>query len=267
MTVAGIRRRRNTRIVPDGDQGLNYGNPAEGFVSPYFQAVMLDAPAAYYRCDETGAGPLKDSANPGVASHNATPNVTIVPGTSLLASDADAGITLDRNTGFTIAQTSFPIAQATMTIEFWVKASSLTGPAYCCSSNDGSSGWTVSYTNATGAWSVKPWPGAAYDFASGVAVGVAQHAVFVLTATPDCTYYRNGAFVQKLSGGGSMVGTAVGLAIGNATSGPQAIIDEVAIYTTALTYAQIRAHYDASLYGRDGTADARVVHRAWAGRS
>lgn len=267
MTVAGRRLRRNRRRVSDGDFGLNYNNPAETPVSPYFQAVMLDAPAAYYRLNETGTNPFIDSANPGVASHNAVPNVTIVPGASLLAADTDPGITLDRNTGFTIAQTSFPFAQATMTIEFWIKVSSLTGPAYCCSSNDATHGWTVNYTNATGAWSVKPWPGAAYDFASGVAVGVAQHAVFVLTAANACTYYRNGAFVQTISGGAAMVATTIGLAIGNATSGPQAIIDELAIYPTALTYAQIRAHYDASLYGRYGSTDPRVVHRSWAGRS
>jgi hypothetical protein len=212
----------------------------------YSSEVMLDAPDVYFRLSETGSGPLVDV----IGANNATPNTTIVTGASLLSSDGDAGITLARNSGFKIATTTYPIAQVPMSIEFWIKPSNLTGPAYCFTSNDGSHGWTVSYTNATGAWGLQEWGGSGFNFSGAVVSGVRQHVVFVLSSSNNCSLYLNGAFSQTITGGAAMVATTVALAIGNPTSGPAAVIDEFAIYKSELPGYRVAAHYQAGVAGQ-----------------
>lgn len=276
MTVAGLRRRRNTRIVPDGDLGLNYDNPDETPLSPYFQAVMADGPDVYYRLDETGSGPFVDIKN----AHNLTPNTTIVTASSLLTADPDAAATFDYSSGLASADIAYDLTQTTTTIEYWVKPISLTAggaqlynQAIGCVTATGTRGWNTGY-RTNGVWSFTLAGVATYEFTTATpiaTVGVTNHVVVVLVGTA-ASLYIDGAFKQTITIGAMLTGTGPGVHISGYTGlganyQIRATIDELAIYKSALTYAQIRAHYDASLYGRYGAAAERVVRRAWAGRS
>lgn len=272
MTVAGLRRRRNTRIVPDGDLGFNYNNPAEGFVSPYFQAVMQDAPDVYFRLDETGSGPFVDIAN----GHNATPNGTIVTQASLLSLDPDASAKFDWGAGtLQHAATTYNLSQRPLTVEAWVNPGALDGQgqgSQIIVSCGPTGGWAVEIQDADGTYTLTYETVAFYNFTSSVkaAVGVTHHIVFVLQTGNTIDFYLNGSFQQTIATAALAATTnklCIGRKDGFANGFPRSTIDEVAIYKSALTYERIRAHYDASLYGRYGAADSRVVHRAWSGRS
>lgn len=94
--------------------------------TPYRDAVLADAPAIYYRCNETSGTTVTDIGSAGL---NATivgsaPDANLITSAGLLTSESDAGFLLPA-TGVTSIQrlnaAGMPATNANWTIEFIIK--------------------------------------------------------------------------------------------------------------------------------------------------
>lgn len=220
-------------------------------MSAYSAAVLADTPDCYYRLDETGSGPFVDQ----VAANNLTPNATIVSVSGLIVTDAASPATqLDHAGSFFKANSTHTVSQRPLTVEFWVTPQSLTGfggtasvIASCAAIGNG---WQTKYLITTGRWRFTTTGVADYDFTTAPAaqIGVKQHVVFVFKVDNSVDLYIDGAFQQNVTGPATINATTGFLALGDFGGGqyPQAIIDELAVYTAALSAGRIAAHYAAA---------------------
>lgn len=283
MTSAGFRPRRNRRGGrPSFGFGLDYANPPVGLPIPasttYSAAVLADSPTVYYRLSET-SGLFVDVAN----GHHATPNGAIVTATGLIPSDSNAAAKFDWFSGtLKHADAGLTISQIPMTIECWINISSLaqdpaaTGyfasPA-AANALMSSGGWGLGHHSSTSGS-----PGVLYWVHNGVgdfnmnytfAINTTYHLVIVVT-TGHITAYVNGTWVDDIGVADMNTGAIGTLALANFAPFDSTMprpslnaMDEVAIYTTALSAARIVAHFDAANPPRRNTSQ---VHRTWAGR-
>lgn len=216
------------------------------FTGRSFSAAMLaSAPDWYARLDETGSGPFVDV----IAGRNATPSGTIVPDTSLLASDPDPSARFNPAGTLNKATTAYVVNGQPMTVAFLVKPASLTGSSGGASvvmsalPAAGTSGWDVAYIDTTGVWRLLLGNVAFYNFtaATKAQIGVLQHIAVVLTTT-TVELFVNGVSQGTLATG-TMLGPGGTLVIGGSNVGtggrPNATIDEPALWRRAVTSSEI----------------------------
>lgn len=223
-------------------------------MSAYSAAVLADSPYVYYRLNETSGTALTDSSG---NARGATLTSSLPPGStaSLLAADADPCITFDYNavlgplradgaagSGYTTAP---------LTCEFWIKPVDLTTSGGVCmpvSCNvGGTNGWVTYYAPSTGVWHWLIQNINDYAFTAAAVAGVTQHMVFVASTVPDVSLYVNGAFSQTIATGNIVSGGDIIIGNQNSLGHPiKAAVDEVALYSTALSPTRIAAHYAAA---------------------
>lgn len=217
----------------------------------YTSEVLADSPDVYFRLDDTGAGPFVDV----IAAHNATSSGTIINGSSLIPTDADASTVFDPTTTCNKAVTTYTVSQRPLTVEFWITPANLTGSAAAGASVavqcGMTGGWSIEYLDTTGIWRMTYQGVAFYPFtlSTPAAIGTRQHVVIVLNSANTVDLYINGVFQQTLATG-ALGATANKLTIaGQQTVAParaKATIDEVAVYKSALSASRILAHYTAA---------------------
>lgn len=233
-------------------------------MSAYSAAVIANSPDVYFRMDET-SGNFIDIAN----GHNATPDATIVTAASLLPADSDAAAKLTWRSGLKQAVTSYSVAQIPMTIECWVNAASFdqdpaatgyfatTAAANMLLGNSGGGGWGIGHrNNNTGGT-----PGQLYwvhngqgDFSVSytLVINTTYHIV-VRVNTNLVEFYINGVFATSFAPADMILPATGPLVLNNddaTTTNPRCdlnALDEVAIYKSSLSAADILAHYNAAV--------------------
>lgn len=233
-------------------------------MSAYSAAVLADSPAAYYRLNET-SGNFVDVA----AAHNATPSGTIVPASSLIPSDPANGAAKFSWSSGTLKQadtSGFNFCQVPMTIEFWVNIASLsvnpaatgffsTVPASLILGSGNADGFCVGYkTDGNLYWAFNGVAGIPLDYT--FTVGVTYHVVIIATvaAASALTIYINAVLPHVAYAINNPIAATTSLCLGSRLVGvntePSAALnalDEVALYTSALSAARIAAHYQAGV--------------------
>lgn len=216
--------------------------------SAYAAAVLADSPVAYWRCGQA-SGDLADSSGNGrTMSPVGTPTYAV---TGLLAGDPDAAINCDTDGDyFELADTVISRYTSAWTVEAIVKPSGsfLEGAIVTTDFIGGQIAWSIR-TDSTakvqaafynGAWRTAE---STFDLSSGT--------IYHLAATWDGTdlkLYIDGTLDATTTPGSSVSSpTSTAVYIGRRANSDAirhfpGVIDEVAIYDTALSSTRIAAH-------------------------
>ncbi|HVH46512.1 MAG TPA: LamG domain-containing protein [Labilithrix sp.] len=240
------------------------GDTDETPPSAYREAVMADAPIAYWRLGETSGTTAKDEvgAHPGSYRGNLQLGQ---PGA--LSNDADPAVHFGGTTGYVELGDVFDLDGTPLTIEAWVQSDAFTGP-----SNGYTEHYVLSKVGAGGGgggyqvYVVPPQiidggsflPRLAMDSHTGAAfVDLSSplsslptpfmHVVFVRSATQWILYVDAVERAKKPAAPITASSTPFRIGAGYFEGGGYWVgkIDEVAIYDHALTLARVQAHYDA----------------------
>ncbi|HVV70837.1 MAG TPA: LamG-like jellyroll fold domain-containing protein, partial [Verrucomicrobiae bacterium] len=231
-------------------------SPASG---SYEEAVVNDAPEAWWRLDESSGATVMADA---LGRHDGTYFGTPALGATGVGPGGDAAATFD---GASYGSVPFAPAlnSAVFSIECWVKTGDLSDTLVPVSSHYSGKGWYFQTAVPT-----------AGQWAGGVAVGGSEYYVpsttaadsmqsnvwtqLVITDDPNngLLFFINGqwdgqawADFDRNAGGPFIIG-GLGSSSGQ---GPSSLwkggVDEVSFYNYALTLDQVQAHYAAALYG------------------
>jgi len=215
---------------------------------PYAGTILADGPAAYWRFGEASGPTATDVTGNGL-------NGTYVGGTTLgqtagLNGDPDKAVSLNGTGYITVA--SAPALQTNkVTIELWVKKVAATSYGMYVTKNLGPGGGWFELMNAQDGshleFRVTGDPGATLDSVTSLAIN-AWYDVAVTYDGATATLYINGALDNSLATNVTPTQTSDPVLIGRRADGyyNNAILDELAIYSKALTPAQILSHWSAS---------------------
>lgn len=225
--------------------------------SPYATAVLADSPISYWRLDETNGVVAYDVVGANNGTYN---NVTQgQPGYSSSDSDKAAkfGPTIpsyvDAGTNINFASA----ANRSFTIEAWVKGPLQSGDVGIITKGTGAGGEQFNLDTGNGGafrFFVREAGGGAKLASSNVKPdGAWHHLVAVVDASSSAiNFYVDGTDVADASLGTGILASSHAISIGARQSGSGAydlqfngVIDEVAIYNTALTWNQVTAHFEA----------------------
>ncbi|SRR6266480_950260 len=218
-------------------------------MSHYSSTVLADSPIRYYRLNESSGTNIVDS---GSQAHNGTLNggVTLSQA-GLIFADSDTSMLFNGTTGYiSLPTTSLPTSAGAWTLEAWVKMpSSLPAnfpvPLHMGTSTGGASNATSLVYNAG---TVSLGDGQNFLITGGTLVA---NGVYHLVGTYDGTtakLYINGVSIGSTT---HTYTVAYGVSyIGNDDSSDfwNGIIDEAAIYSTALSSTRVFAHWNAGYH-------------------
>ena len=209
--------------------------------SPYADKVLADGAVAYWRLDEASG----TTANSLVGTYPGTISggVTLNQGGAL--SDGNMAMLFDGTTGRVLTASTL-LVPATSTVECFIKTTDvgIAQPIVSFRGGPGANpGQWVLWTQS-GGLSVYCDDGGHANSASSVADGMFHHCVWVSNGSTTWLYVdgvvKLGPVAQTHAARTDKVAIGWDLFQGY---GPLAVIDEVAIYPTALTPQQIAAHY------------------------
>lgn len=229
--------------------------------SSYPSLVIADGAVAYWRLGETSGTTAVDV----IGGHNGT----IIGGVTLNQpaplADGNTAMAFDGSTG-RIDTTWSLLFQPPYSADAWIKPTTLAPQALVVGNHQGTT--TYLGTNyqfylqlALFAWSAAATPNQAITGASFLTVGAWHHVAWVITAS-ETRLYVNGQLAETVARTFTPE-TAQLVRIGGSTSGEYfaGLIDEVAIYPTALTPTQIAAHYAARTWTAFGPTFAEMQYR------
>ena len=259
------------------------GKPALRFTEANSSKLLLgDLSASFW------ATPPVDSAvnsgTEGAALNGTYANIPTRGTPGALAGDSDAAVTLNGSTQSVSIPYSAQLNTTVFSAEIWAKPATTlaaNGAQAILSSGEpvaaARKGWVVyCFGTATGnIWSFRPYAANGTNTVNGTANGIDSpvgtadagnwcHVVVVNDGT-DCKIYVNGAlqntytptttpYVPGGAGSGTTIGSRFGA--GNQFNGS---LDECAFYTTALSPAEILAHYNNGLDAGRTTPYATLV--------
>jgi hypothetical protein len=203
----------------------------------YASLVVADGALAYWRLGETSGLSFADaSGNAKTATVTASTGFTYaVPG---VLADGDKGLGVAGTQS--IATFSAIAVGTTCTIEFWMVGSNLGSGPYCNVIGAVAGGAGVYHNPSTG--KINCQTGADHFNMTALAIGVQYHVVISITAG-NGTFYLNGVPDGTFTG---WPGQTLGALFNNGGGSlVTPLVDEIAIYPTALTAPQIAAHYTA----------------------
>ncbi len=236
--------------------------------SDYESVVLRDRPLAYYRLNDTTphrAATATNSGSLGAAGNGAyfpgTQNQ--VPGALAGSSDTAAGYTAIDQVSCdggvpTIVPFRSELNTATFSVEAWLKPTlDGLGNAQCPLYNRKEvavlTGWAIYQRGQTAGWNFRGYNGVdanrSIDITGGpYAVGAWSHLVLTFDGSV-AKLYVNGVLAGSQSGVTNYVPNTdpISFCVGGFASGTEnpfiGSMDEVALYKTALTGAQVTAHY------------------------
>lgn len=244
-----------------------------GGAAPYQAAVLADSPSGYWRLNETSGTAAADL---GSGSHAGTYGADVVKGVSPLVADGKAasfpGGAVD-GSFVHIADPVLPGVDNNFTIEAWLKLSAgVTTSGYIVSLGDWNANGVSFFLGANGGGAGRDlvvlvnavaWAGAAYHIPD---VDTTVHVALVVT-TADWegasaetqrwyTVFVNGVQVAQLPSSKPNSITNF-IDIGGEylpfyRRNINAVLDEVAVYGTALSASQLLAHYNAGIASGTG---------------
>jgi len=219
---------------------------------PYAEAVLSDAPRAYWRLGEANGTTAGDELGivPGVYENGV---MLGVPGA--IAGDANTAARFDGvndrvNMGDP-GSGSLDLGTEDFTVELWLKSSRNAEQAIISKRASGEPYWQVTVTDDgshVGGIRVNAFDGAVTRQVYGPAIrvddGTWHHVVVVFDRDTEITIYVDGVAQAAAGLFPGSVSNAAGLLVGKATgySYFSGDLDEVAIYARALSPEQVRAH-------------------------
>lgn len=217
----------------------------------YFVEVMADAPIAYWRLGEpSGTSAADSSGNSRTGTYTNTPTLG---GTGLIPADTNAAMAVATNSGQCMSVTSGTWMDVNnITVEAIVNITSgsdaTNGDAIASRYNTGGFNWLL-WRNTANKWAVqlRNNSGTVYNVATvaNATASVNVHLAFTFDGS-NLVLYQNGVQVGTTAVTGTVQTSTVNIEVGRysatAATVPTAKIDEVAIYSTALSAARIAEH-------------------------
>lgn len=222
----------------------------------YADEVLADSPLAYYRLGESSGTSMVDSSGNGHdGSYVGSPTLGA---TGLLGGDSDTAMVADSGKYATTPTGSWK-SQSTVTVEALINPSAISGTLpNRFIGNDDELGASRSYSldlDTSGHLAATLWIAGSQRFCTGSTVlvtGNAYHVVMTYDGT-DIKVYVNGVEDGNTSYSGTIQAGTAEIYIGcdpypdyRTTWRFQGTIDEVAIYSGALSSTRIAAHADAA---------------------
>lgn len=229
----------------------------------YATEVLADSPYLYYRLSETSGTTVLDyTSNARNATYTNSPTLNQSPLISV-----DACVDFDGTNDYATFTTAASVT-GDFTLECWVRADSFTSyPGVVSAWNANTSGnyGSAIVINTTGTVEIyaanSTFTGWSYtdNTSYTLSTGTTYHLVFVNDDTNNVGYLYVNGVLQYTAGSKT---TAMGLfnsgknlVVGRANNSGSYFdgkIDEVAVYTTALSASRILAHYNAGIGGVNG---------------
>lgn len=239
---------------------VGWGIPMLLVVPPvtYASVVLADSPLGYWRMGEAdnttrldSSGNGRDATASGVVWQNAT---------GLIDGDSDKATSLP-GAGYVEPANTSAWDTASITLEAWIKPTAATGTQYMIIDRDpdGGSSFRVFQfrLESDGGVGFIFWTSAGIKVmatpASAVTVGGTFHVVATYdSATGAAVIYVNGTSRATATHSGAIISGTMGPRIGAHGGTPvmnkfEGVIDEAAIYGTALSATRIAAHYAAGI--------------------
>jgi hypothetical protein len=212
-------------------------------MASYRATVVADSPAAYWRLGETTGS----TANDEIGSNDGTyQNSPTLGAAGAIENDPDKAVTLNGTDEYI----SVPDVAAldlgdTFTLEAWVKPTSFAASGMVVFYK-GTGAYTLSINQSTGTFFLRKGDiSTIVTSTTALTTGVWQHIVATKSGATS-KLYLNGDDVTGTVTDATMVNTASALNIGSTGAATyfNGSLDELAVYATALTHAQIREHFN-----------------------
>lgn len=237
--------------------------------------IVADGAQAWYRLNETSGTVLFDALGHHDGYYNNASGSAITLGVSGVVKDGnDKAVSFDGSEGYGVVPYSPDLNGASLTIECWAKTKVLNGTICPVSSRFGTKGCWF-YTYPAGKWSGGvSQSGNNYYVPSTTASSTIlsdqwTHLVLTYSSATSLRLYINGEWdgqgyvdFDRNSVGPLLIGARGNTAATPADQYFQGEVDEVAVYTTALTPEKIAAHYQAGLYGKNSLPVFKVQPKA-----
>jgi hypothetical protein len=225
----------------------------------YFREVLADAPVAYWRLDEVSGSTAFDWAPPASYTNSGN-NGTYTGGVTLAQpgalGDLDYAASFDGVTGYVVVPDAAPLRiTGDLTIEVWVKPTGTMSGNKDLVVKAGPGGIAAPYKLRAFNNGLQP----GFVTGNGSSQDVCTNGSFQFTpnnwyhvvgtkAGSLMSLYVNGALVATQTAATALADGGLNLVIG-CDEGPirffAGVIDEVAVYNTALSAARVLAHYNA----------------------
>lgn len=255
--------------APSGNPAVdvaNFHSATEArYPKDYAEVVLASNPVAYWRLDEGGG--VADNEGSLGAAVDGTYNGGTATDTTLVQSDGNA-TRFNGSSGYILfpdnASINTPGPFTERSIELWFNADDLTGTQILFEEGGSGNGFNI-YTDGTNlycqAWAANQGWGTGGDEkfqTAGIATGTPYHVVLTFSSTQDrLRCYLNGVSMgADVTGMGLMNGHSGDISVGYSTDGSyihngafgaggyfDGLIDEVSIYNTELTPADVAKHY------------------------
>ena len=239
----------------------------------YSATVLADSPVGYWRLgDASGTSAIDSSGNSITGTYTVATNGSFTLGTTgLLAGDSDTAVTLTRGTsggngGYIDCTTNALLNVGdTFTLEAWIKLLAVDANVYTVFSK-GANGYCVRI-NAGTVQLLKDQVAAIVSSTTAIA-DTNTHHIVATKAGATVKMYLDGVDVTGTVTNATCATTTVSMKIGTDwTSGLIAqntgnfVIDEAAVYATALSSTRVSAHYTAGTTG-GGAAPNDTAHNS-----
>ncbi len=248
MTSTGARGALGTTTSNSGTAASTGG--AGGSLDAYYTEVMADSPLAYFRLDDTDSTQATDSSGNGY--HGSFIGGVVLGSPGVLANNAAATFGANFDTRVEVSMGPFAFDGATpFSVEAWTNAQLADGAIV---------GKIDYFTGAHFGWWMasriggefrfyRTIPGGSFLNGGVVVINQWHHVVAVFDSNQSTALlYVDGVLVDSTTQSGTLHVLNRPLMIGNGGSWKtfEGRIDEVAIYSHALTQARIAAHYAAA---------------------
>ena len=224
--------------------------------------MLSDAPSGYWRLGEDGGTTASDAAgaNPGTYD-----NGPALGQPSLLPADAaNKAVGFDGTDDYVDIQSSGPLSPSTaVSVEAWIKTAALPGPAEFASIASKPGSYSLQLNGSRLEFKIDQ-PGGSGRLQAplgAIQVGHAYHVVGTFDGTTQRLYLDGLEVAEAVRPTEPISTSGDELRIGSWNGSEEffdGVIDEVAVYTAALSAARIDAHYQAAIGGGppDTTVDA-----------
>jgi YVTN family beta-propeller protein len=213
--------------------------------SSYAQVVKGDAPAGYWRLDETTGTTAADSAGTNPGTYQGPPTLGVA---GLIASTSDKAASFSgTNQSVRIPTSSALSPTAKVSVEAWIKPAALPATGAFASVASKAESYSLQLNGPKMEFTIIQ-SGTRRRLqapAGAIAVGKTYHVVGTYDGATQ-RLYVNGALVASAALTGAISTTTNSVYIGSWNGGQEffnGVVDEVAIYPGALSAAQVSNHY------------------------
>jgi len=242
----------------------------------YPALVVADGAVAYWRLGETSGTTAVDV----IGAKNGTISGGVTLGQAGALADGDNAMAFDGTNGLIkmAGMQNYPFGTGPLSVECWLKSTFIAGARWmldCGKNADNAVPGFEIYQNADHSYTFRPGNGTTTLYLvtpAPLPAGQWLHLVCLIERLYDGVHDRGRIYVNGVHSvsadiavaGINVTPTAVGMSLGGIFNGGinwGGLLDDVAIYPTALTPAQIAAHYAAKDWKAFGPAISPLQYR------